>query len=343
MSSNPSRLTPDASPLAAFTMVFPALWLLVVVVSVVASVGELWPQSGLLKIKITMPSRSIAFSDLYVAADRGFFQAEGLETEIVQARPDLAIAGMVTGEVDADTAVGGAALASQRGMPIKIVAVTLYRPLFWLVAQPNYKSITELQGLTLGITSLNGIQHRTASHLLKNGSLDPAKDVNTIVIGGAPTLLSALNSGSIQVTALSPPTIIVARDKFKARMLAEPPRDIIALQSGFSVSEKQLAEKRDVVRRILRARAKAHKYFFENEKGVSETLAKFMKLDPAMVTEAYRMARFGFTRDGTLTDKDAEELLREDAKLLNLASPASVAKVFDFSLQKEANRELGIQ
>jgi ABC-type nitrate/sulfonate/bicarbonate transport system substrate-binding protein len=212
-----------------------------------------------------------------------------------------------------------------------------------VVAQPNYKSITELKGLTLGITSLNGIQHRTASHLLKNGGLDPAKDVNTIVIGGAPTLLSALNSGSIQVTALSPPTIIVARDKFKARMLAEPPRDIIALQSGFSVSEKQLAEKRDVVRRILRARAKAHKYFFENEKGVSETLAKFMKLDPAMVTEAYRMARFGFTRDGTLTDKDAEELLREDAKLLNLASPASVAKVFDFSLQKEANRELGIQ
>jgi ABC-type nitrate/sulfonate/bicarbonate transport system substrate-binding protein len=317
--------------------------LLVVAFSVLGNAEDLCSQTGLLKIKITMPSRSIAFSDLYVAADRGFFRGEGLEVELVQARPDLAIAGMVTGEVDADTAAGASATASQRGMPIKVVAVTLYRPLFWLVSRTEYKSITELKGLTLGITSVNGIQHRTAAHLLRKGGLDPGKDVNTIVIGGAPTLLSALNSGSIQITALSPPTIIVARDKFKLRILAEPPRDIVALQSGFSVSEKQLAEKREVVRRILRARAKAHKYFFENEKGVSETLARFMKLEPAMVTEAYRMARFGFTRDGTLSDRDAEELLREDAKLLNLSAPASVAKVFDFTTQREANQELGIQ
>jgi hypothetical protein len=36
-----------------------------------------------------------------------------------------------------------------------------------------------------------------------------------VVIGGAPALLQALLAGSIQTTALSPPTIIVARDKFK--------------------------------------------------------------------------------------------------------------------------------
>jgi NitT/TauT family transport system substrate-binding protein len=303
---------------------------------------ESWSQSGLTKIKITSPSRSIAFSDIYVAIDREFFREEGLETELVQARPDLAMAGMMAGEVDADTAAGAAATASQRGMPIKIVAVTLYRPLFWLVTRPEYKSVAELKGLTLGITSLNGIQHRTAFHLLRRSGLDPTKDVTSIVIGGAPTLLAALNSGSIQVTALSPPTIIVARDKFKMRILGEPPKDVVALQSGFSVSEKQLAEKRDLARRILRARAKAHRYLLENEKGATQTLAKFMKLDPAMITESYRLARFGFTKDGILTDKDAEQYLREDAKLLGLSSSAPISKVFDFSVQREANKELGI-
>ena len=303
---------------------------------------QVWSQSGLTKIKITSPSRSIAFSDIYVAIDRDFFREEGLEAELVQARPDLGMAGLIAGEVDADTAVGAAGTASQRGLPIKVVAVTLYRPLFWLVTRPEYKSVAELKGLTLGITSLNGIQHRTASHLLRRSGLDPAKDITSIVIGGAPTLLSAITSGSIQVTALSPPTIIVARDKFKMRVLGEPPKDVVALQSGFSVSEKQLAEKRDLVRRILRARAKAHKYLLENEKGASETLAKFMKLDPAMITESYRLARFGFTKDGILTDKDAEEYLREDAKLSGLSSPAAISKVFDFSVQREANKELGI-
>lgn len=303
---------------------------------------ETWSQSGLTKIKITSPSRSIAFSDIYVAKDREFFREEGLEAELVQARPDLGMAGLIAGEVDVDTAVGAAATAGQRGMPIKIVAVTLYRPLFWLVMRPEYKSVAELKGLTLGITSLNGIQHRTAFHLLRRSGLDPGKEVTSIVIGGAPTLLAALNSGTIQVTALSPPTVIVARDKFKLRILGEPPKDIVALQSGFSVSEKQLAEKRDLVRKILRARAKAHKYLLENEKGTTETLAKFMKLEPAMITESYRLARFGFTKDGVLTDNDAEEYLREEAKLLGLASPAAISRVFDFSLQREANKELGI-
>jgi NitT/TauT family transport system substrate-binding protein len=304
---------------------------------------EACAQSGLTKVKITSPSRSIAFSDIYVAMDRGFFREEGLEAELVQARPDLAMAGLIAGEVDVDTAAGAAAAASQRGMPIKIVAVSLYRPLFWLVTRPEYKSVAELKGLTLGITSLNGIQHRTASHLLRRGGLDPAKDITSIVMGGAPTLLSALNSGSIQVTALSPPTVIVARDKFKMTILGEPPKEALALQSGFSVSERNLIEKRDLVRKILRSIAKAHKYFLENEKGATETLAKYMKLDPAMITESYRLSRFGFTKDGILSDKDAEEFLKEDTKLLGLSSPAPMSKVFDFSVQREANKELGIK
>jgi ABC-type nitrate/sulfonate/bicarbonate transport system substrate-binding protein len=308
-----------------------------------SGVETVWPQAGLRRVKITLPSRSIAFTDLFVAHDRGFFRQEGLEADIVQARPDIAIAGLLSGEVDADAAAGGAAHASQRGAPIKMLAVTLYRPLFWLVSKPEYRSIPELKGSTLGITSWNGVQHRTAARLLRTGGLDPAKDVNAVVIGGAPTLLSALVSGSIQVTALSPPTIIVARDKFKTQILAEPPKDIVALQSGFAVADKALDEKGDLVRRMMRARTKALRYFHENEKGVSETLAKYMKLDPTMILESYRLSRFGFTKDGTLTDKEVEELLKEDAKILGLPSPAAASKVFDFSMQREINKELRIQ
>jgi hypothetical protein len=93
---------------------------------------------------------------------------------------------------------------------------------------------------------------------------------------------------------------------------------------------------------MMRARAKANKYIQENEKGASETLAKYMTLDPAMIIESYRISRFGFTKDGILTDKEVEELLKEDAKILGLSVPAPASKVFDFSLQKEINKELGI-
>jgi len=295
------------------------------------------------KVKIAVSSRGIAFIDLYIAEDRGFFREEGLEPELIQVSANVATAALTAGEVDALGAVGLAARASQTGLPIKVLAVTGHRALFWLVSKPEFKSIAELKGATLGITSRNGSQHLVASRLLASGGLNPNKDVATVVIGGAPALLQALVAGSIQTTALSPPTIIVARDKFKLNILAEPPRDFLSSQGGFAVTDRALAEKRDLVRRMLRARTKAYRYFHENEKGTAETLAKYTRLDLATTTETYRLSKFGFTTNSVLTEREMETLLRDDAKTLGLPQPVAPAKVFDFGPQREVNRKLGVK
>jgi NitT/TauT family transport system substrate-binding protein len=304
-----------------------------------------WPAPGTAqeRVKIAVSSRSIAFIDLYIAQDRGFFREEGLTAELIQVSANAATAALVSGEVDALGAVGLAARASQSGLPIKVLAVTGHRALFWLASRPEFKSIADLKGTHLGITSRNGSQHLVANRLLSNGGLDPAKDVATVVIGGAPALLQALVAGSIQVTALSPPTIIVARDKFKVNVLADTPKDFISTQGGFAVSDRNLTDKRELVRRMMRARTKAYRYFHENEKGTSETLAKYTKLDFASALETYRMSRFGFTGNGILSETDVDTLLKQDAKTLALAHPVSAAKVFDFSVQREINKELGIR
>lgn len=317
--------------------------LLVVLAIASAWSGKVVAQSSLERVKIAVSSRGIAFIDLYVAQDRGFFREEGLNAELIQVSANVAAAALVAGEVDALGAVGLAARASQSGLPIKVLAVTGHRALFWLVSRPEFKSISELKGTNLGITSRNGSQHLVANRLLAGGGLDPAKDVATVVIGGAPALLQALLAGSIQVTALSPPTIIVARDKFKVNTLADTPKDFVSTQGGFAVMDKNLADKRDLVRRMMRARSKAYRYFHENEKGTSETLAKYTRLDLAAAVETYRLSQFGFTANGVLTDTDVETLLRQDAKTLGLAQPVPAAKVFDFSVQRETNKELGIK
>ena len=175
-----------------------------------------------------------------------FFVKKESSAELIQVAANVATAALMAGEVDALGAVGLAARASQSGLPIKVLAVTGHRALFWLVSRPEFKSIADLKGTTLGITSRNGSQHLVANRLLAAGGLDPAKDVTTVVIGGAPALLQALLAGSIQVTALSPPTIIVARDKFKVNILADPPKDFVSTQGGFAVTDRILAEKRDL-------------------------------------------------------------------------------------------------
>ena len=313
------------------------------VIALIANCWSVQVEAQPERVKIAVSSRSIAFIDLYIAQDRGFFRDEGLNAELIQVSANAATAALVSGEVDALGAVGLAARASQSGLPIKVLAVTGHRALFWLVSRPEYKSIADLKGTNLGITSRNGSQHLVANRLLATGGLDSAKDVATVVIGGAPALLQALVAGSIQVTALSPPMIIVARDKFKVNILADTPKDFISTQGGFAVANRNLADKSELLRRMMRARTKAYRYFHENEKGTSETLAKYTNLDLPTAIETYRMSQFGFTSNGILTDADVDTLLKQDAKTLGLAHPVPPAKVFEFSVQREINKELGIK
>jgi ABC-type nitrate/sulfonate/bicarbonate transport system substrate-binding protein len=228
-------------------------------------------------------------------------------------------------------------------LPAKVLAQSLKRNLFWLVTKPDIKSLGELKGKTFGTTTFGGSQHLAANRLLQRAGLDPNKDITVVIGGDAPAQLQSLLAGVIQLAALSPPTVILARDKFKLRIHGSTLDDLPNLQNGLAASEKLLRERRDLVKRILRARAKGARYFFENERGAGEVLAKYLNVELAVALESYRLARPAFTANGIPTDKEVEEFLRADAELLKLREPVMPAKIYDFGLQREVNQELGIK
>ena len=301
-------------------------------------------QSGSEKVVFSIPSRSIAAVDLYIAKERGFFREEGLDVDIVQIRGNVAIAAALSGQVQATNGIGTVIRALERSdVPLKILTVSLKRNLFWLVARPGITSISQLKGKILGTTTFGGSQHTAATRLIRKGGVDPDKDLTVVVGGDVPAQLQSLISGAIDVAALSPPTVILARDKFHMNILGSAMEDVANLQNGTAVTEKLLRDNRVQLKRILRARAKANRYFWENESGTSEVLAKFQNVDNAVARESYRLAKAAFTSDGIPSAKEIEEFLKADAELLKLREAVSSAKIFDFSLQREINQELGVR
>jgi NitT/TauT family transport system substrate-binding protein len=301
-------------------------------------------QPALQKITIAYPSRSIVSIDLFVAQDRGLFHEEGLDVQLVQVRGNVSIAAILTGDIHAVAAIGTVVRAIERSdVPLKVVAVSLRRPLFWLVARPEFASISSLKGKILGTTTFGGTQHLAAAHILRKGGLDPDKDVTVIVAGDVPAQLQSLVSGAIQAAALSPPTIILARDKFNMKILGSAVEEFSSPQNGTAVSEKLLKENPELIKRILRARARANRYFRDNEKGSAQVLAKYLKVEHPVALESYRLSRPAFTANGILTDEEMSEFLRADAQLLGFPKPVPASKVFDFSLQRSVNQELGIR
>jgi NitT/TauT family transport system substrate-binding protein len=322
-----------------YAVAFPAvLCLLAVLFSIESS-----PAQSAEKLIFSIPSRSIAAIDLYVARERGFFRGEGLDVDIVQIRGNVAIAAALSGQVQATNGVGTVIRALERSeLPMKILTVSLKRNLFWLVSRPEITSIAQLKGKTLGTTTLGGSQHSAAMRLIRKGGVDE-KDITVVVGGDVPAQLQSLVGRTIDAAALSPPTVILARDKHHMNVLGSAMEDLANLQNGTAVTEKFLREKRDVLKRVLRARMRANRYFMENERGTSEVLAKYQNGDLPVAVESYRLAKPAFTLNGIPSDREIEEFLKSEAELLKLKEPVSASKIFDFSLQREVNQELGVK
>jgi len=298
----------------------------------------------LAKVVIGYPARSIASIQLFIAQEKGFFREEGVDAQLNQVRPDAAMAGLLTGELFAYDSVGTSVRAFQQGAPIKVLAVNLQRPLFWLVARPELKSINDLKGKVMGTTSFGGVQHIAGLRMLRRLGLNPEVDITVILAGDTATQLQSIVSGAIHVAVLSPPTVILARDKFKLNVLANAVDEFPSFfQSGLAVTDKSLLDQRDLVKRVLRARAKANRFFFENETGASEVIVKVLKVDLPVARESYRVSRNAFSTNGIAAPKQIEEFLKMDAEIAKISDPLRGAAVFEFSLQQEVNNELGIR
>ncbi len=299
-------------------------------------------QNSLEPVRITYASRTIESVLLFIAQEKGFFKEEGLEVQPILTRGTTAIAAALTGDVEGIHIMGSAIRTIQRGLPLKVVSVNLKRPLFWLVTRPEIKGFNSLKKKIMGVVTVGGTQQLAGYYMLRKGGLDPEKEVTVTIVGDIPTQLQALAAGSIQIGVFSPPTVIVARDKYKMNLLATTSDQYYTLQAGLAVSERVLREKRPLVKRALRAMTKANRFFLDREKGSADIIVKVFNVDAPTAIGTYRLTRPTFTRDGIATENEMEEHLKVDAQVLGLKEPAAPARVFDFSLQQEVYQELGI-
>src|SRR5919106_1702792 len=291
------------------------------------------------RVRITYASRSISSIVGFIANDKGFFKEETLEPQLILTRGTTAVAAAVAGDVEGIHIIGTAIRGIIQGLPLKVLAVNQKLPLFWLVARPELKTFNDLRGKTMAVTTIGGSQQMAGFHMLRKGGIDPAKEITSIVSGDVPAQLQAQISGPVHITVLSPPTVFVARDRYKLNLLAAIGDEYINFISGLIVSDKTLKEKPAIIKRTLRALAKANRFFHANETASAEILAKHLNVTQQIALETYRFSRPSFTRNGIVTDKEMAEHLKSDAQFLHLKEPVKSSAVFDFSLLREVNSE----
>src|ERR1700746_2327864 len=103
------------------------------------------------RLRIGFPNLIASYISLPLGQKRGFLQEEGLQAEFIRMNPTVGLATLISGEIDYYTAIGTGVAAAIRGVPVKIVSCYVPGPTATLSARPEFKSVQDLRGKTIGI------------------------------------------------------------------------------------------------------------------------------------------------------------------------------------------------
>jgi ABC-type nitrate/sulfonate/bicarbonate transport system substrate-binding protein len=129
------------------------------------------------KIRIGYPDFNSSTFTLSLAHMKGFFQEEGLQAELIRIRSAVALPALTSGEIDYHTVVRPAVAAALRGIPVRVVACFAPGLTTAIIARPEFKTIQDLKGKTIGLNSIGGGLESTVRMMLKHYGIDPDKDV----------------------------------------------------------------------------------------------------------------------------------------------------------------------
>jgi ABC-type nitrate/sulfonate/bicarbonate transport system substrate-binding protein len=97
-------------------------------------------------INMAVSARSLAQVAHYVAEEKGYYRDEGLEVRLILMSTPIAAQALIAGNVDFTGVSGGVLPAVVGGAPLRFVFSAFYRPMFWLYARPEIRTVTALKG-----------------------------------------------------------------------------------------------------------------------------------------------------------------------------------------------------
>jgi NitT/TauT family transport system substrate-binding protein len=232
----------------------------------------------------------------FYAKERGFFSREGIDAKItVINAPQQAPAAVLSGTAAFSSfSVSGLAALKSRGAPVRLVAAgALYTPKAPTTALVSakgkrFRRAGDLVGKTIAIDAPNTPAHIGLKRWLKRNGVE-AGDVHFVEMGAFPPMLGPLSRGRIDAAVMPEPFLTLALQRGATRIA--PIFDAVCAQDCLATV---WMARRDVdpdlaarFRKAIQAAA-AWANHEENEAASGAILAKYSKLDPALIAKVTR-------------------------------------------------------
>jgi ABC-type nitrate/sulfonate/bicarbonate transport system substrate-binding protein len=295
------------------------------------------PLSAQLK-KVRLSATSVAVTELQfrIALQKGFYRDEGLDVEIILIRGALGMQALLGGSVDYTSAAGSIIAAATRSVPVRLVLVVNSKPQFDLVGQPDMKSVAQLKGKFIGISSRGGAVDLLTQLILTQHGLTPNKDATLLVIGAPEELVLALKTGRIAACLLTQPRQQMLYREGFTRLAYSGDYFSSYPTGGVGTTEEKIKNSPAEVLSFVRASLKGLQYFAEHRGESVELISKYLGIkDRSLASEVYdlQVSRLG----GLSYFDDAWQrgAIEFTKKSMGVTKEVAPSQVFDFSFAEK--------
>jgi ABC-type nitrate/sulfonate/bicarbonate transport system substrate-binding protein len=225
----------------------------------------------------------------YMARAAGAFAAEGLKVDIINMNGGSKGAEeLQAGRIDVmHVGLSSVIRVNQSGGDLRAIASLSNVIRFTFFSAPGVKTAADLKGGVVGVSTFGSESDSTVTLALQKLGLT-RDDVILKEYGGGSRRLRAVESGEIKATTLNEPLASLAREKGVNVMVDLVPDQIPWLFTGIVVRRSDIAARRDLLTRFLKASIEGNYIALTDEKRAKEVLARELKIgDPKILDITY--------------------------------------------------------
>jgi NitT/TauT family transport system substrate-binding protein len=260
--------------------------------------------------------------------------------ETILIRGAVGMQALLGGSIDYTSASGSTIAAAVRGLPVKLVFISSAKPQFELISQPQIKSVQELKGKIVGISSRGGSNDLMMQMILQKNGLAPNKDVTTLIIGAQEETVIALRTGRIAAALITPPrNFILQRDGFN-RIAYSGDYMTTYANGGIGVTDEKIKTNPAEVLAFVRGTIKGLQFSMKNRAEMVKIMPGYLGIkDPALIDQLYDLYLTRQSIDGSVDENWMKGAIEFTQKTLGAATKeVAPSQVFDFSFAQKAVR-----
>jgi NitT/TauT family transport system substrate-binding protein len=292
------------------------------------------------KVRFSVSAASIAEMPFRIAHLKGFYRDEGIDVESIFIRGQIGMQALLGGSVDYTSASGSTIAAAVRGIPVKLVFIASAKPQFDLIAQPQIRSVQDLKGKNVGISSRGGAIDLLTQLIVQKHGLVPNKDVISLVVGGQEDTILALRAGRIAAALLTPPRpMILQREGFN-RLAYSGDYMPTYPSGGIGVTDEKIKTAPADIFAFVKGSVRGLQFARQNRAETIKILSSYFNIkDPALAESFFELYLSRLPANGSADDpwmKGAIEFTQKSLGDSEKQIPTS--QVFDFSFVNKAVR-----